>query len=68
MFPFMILIALRMAYCVDDNFINANISPGRKVSFKTYFIVPKAKKPVELDFKETSFWGSGSKKTIVLSE
>lgn len=52
----------------DDNFINANISPGRKVSFKTYFIVPKAKKPVELDFKETSFWGSDTKKTIVLSK
>ena len=52
----------------DGNFINANIAPGRKVSFKTYFIVPKAKKPVELDFKETSSWGNDTKKTIVLSE
>ena len=52
----------------DGNFINANIAPGRKVSFKTYFIVPKAKKPVELDFKETSFLGNDTKRTIVLSE
>lgn len=43
-------------YSLDDsNFINENLSPGRNVSFKTYYSVPVGAQSIELEY-ETSFW------------
>ncbi len=43
-------------YSLDDNdFVNTNLSPGRKVSFKTYYAVPKNSESIELEYKE-NFW------------
>ena len=41
-------------YSLDDSsFINTNLSPGRNVSFKTYYIVPFDTKSIELEYKES---------------
>ena len=41
-------------YSLDDSsFINTNLSPGRNVSFKTYYIVPVDTKSIELEYKES---------------
>lgn len=39
----------------DSDFINANLSSGRKVSFKTYYSVPINAKTIDLEY-ETNFW------------
>lgn len=38
----------------DSDFINVNLSTGRKVSFKTYYLVPKSAKTIDLEY-ETNF-------------
>lgn len=43
-------------YSLDDsNFMNTNLSPGRNVSFKTYYTVPADTESIELEYKE-SMW------------
>lgn len=39
----------------DSDFINVNLSSGRKVSFKTYYLVPELAKTIDLEY-ETNFW------------
>lgn len=41
----------------DDDFINTNLSSGRKVSFKAYFEVPQDAESIELEY-ETNLWTS----------
>lgn len=48
----------------DSNFINANLSPERNVSFNTYYTVPINSQSIELEY-ETSSW-TGEKVTIIL--
>lgn len=44
------------AFISDDNgFINGNISPGRNVSFQTYYEVPVNAQTIELEY-ETNIW------------
>lgn len=38
----------------DSDFINVNLSTGRKVSFNTYYLVPKSAKTIDLEY-ETNF-------------
>ena len=53
------------AYGLDDSdSINANISSGRKTSYKVYFTVPKDAQSIELEF-ETDMW-TGNKEIIKL--
>ena len=53
------------AYGLDDSdSINANISSGRKTSYKVYFTVPKDAQSIELEF-ETDVW-TGNKEIIKL--
>lgn len=41
-------------YSLDDSsFINTNLSTGRNVSLKTYYIVPVDTKSIELEYKES---------------
>ena len=50
-------------YTLDNsNFVNANISSGRNVSFKVYFTVPVNAESIELEY-ETSIWSN--KKVII---
>ena len=45
-------------YSLDDSsFINTNLSPGRNVSFKTYYAVPVNANSIELEY-ETNAWTS----------
>lgn len=44
-------------YNFGGDFINANISSGRNVSFEVYFVVPTNSKEVELEYS-ASFWTS----------
>lgn len=45
------------AYGLDDSgFMNTNLSPGRSVSFSTYYQVPINSQSVELEY--SSLWGS----------
>ena len=37
-------------YLFGDDFINANLSPGRNVSFETYYIVPIDANEIELEY------------------
>ena len=46
------------AYIGSNDFINANISPGRNVSFKIYFQVPAGAQSIELEYNSNSFWSS----------
>lgn len=40
---------------MSNNFINTNLSPGRNVSFTTYYSVPEGAQSVELEY-ETNMW------------
>lgn len=52
-------------YSLDDNnFMNTNLSPGRNVSFKTYYTVPIDTKSIELEY-ETNIW-TGKKVVITI--
>ena len=43
-------------YALDDSdFTSADLSAGRKVSFKVYYMVPKKAKKIELEY-ETDIW------------
>lgn len=53
------------AYLPDDSdFMNTNLSPGRNISFQTYYSVPVDSKSIELEY-ETSVW-TGEKAVIKL--
>lgn len=49
---------------VDNSSLNANISSGRKTSYKIAFVVPQDAQSIELEY-ETSFW-TGNKEVIKL--
>lgn len=49
---------------VDNSSLNANISSGRKTSYKIAFVVPKDAQSIELEY-ETSIW-TGHKEVIKL--
>lgn len=52
-------------YSLDDSdFINANLSSGRNVSFKTYYTVPIDAQSIELEY-ETNMW-TGEKVVITI--
>lgn len=44
-------------FMFDEDFINANLSAGRKVSYSIYFTVPKDAKEVELEYTK-NIWTS----------
>lgn len=48
--------ACDQAYLGDSEFVNANISPGRNVSFPVYYQVPVSAESIELEYKELSLW------------
>ena len=50
----------------DDNFINTNLSPGRNVSFNTYYSVPVSAQSIELEY-ETNIW-TGKKAVIKIQQ
>lgn len=57
--------ACEQAYLPDgSDFMNTNLSPGRNVSFNTYYTVPANAQSIELEY-ETDLW-TGEKATIVL--
>lgn len=57
--------ACEQAYLPDGNdFVNTNLSPGRNVSFQTYYTVPDNASTIELEY-ETDFW-TGEKAVIKL--
>lgn len=57
--------ACEQAYLPDgSDFMNTNLSPGRNVSFNTYYTVPTNAQSIELEY-ETDLW-TGEKATIVL--
>ena len=39
----------------DSDFMNTNLSPGRNISFKTYYTVPVNAQSIELEY-ETNMW------------
>lgn len=44
------------AFTLDDSdFMNTNLSPGRNISFKTYYTVPVNAQSIELEY-ETNMW------------
>lgn len=50
----------------NDDFINANISSGRKVSFDIYYSVPKIANAIELEYKQPVLLGNDKTTTIIL--
>lgn len=57
--------ACEQVYLSDSSgFINDNLSPGRNVSFQTYYTVPEGATSIELEY-ETDFW-TGEKAVIKL--
>lgn len=47
------------AYSLDDsNFMNANISAGRNVTFSVYFQVPENSQSIELEYTSNSLWAN----------
>ena len=53
------------AYLSDDSdFINTNLSPGRNVTFKTYYVVPENCTSIELEYHE-SMIGDAKTKIII---
>lgn len=48
------------SYIGNDDFINANISKGRNVSFKVYYEVPVDASSIELEYNSNSFWSTDS--------
>lgn len=56
---------MEQVYTLDDSdFINTNLSPGRNISFKTYYEVPVSAQSIELEY-ETNAW-TGKKVVIKL--
>ena len=56
---------MEQVYSLDDSdFINTNLSPGRNISFKTYYEVPVSAQSIELEY-ETNAW-TGKKVVIKL--
>ena len=49
--------ACEQAYIGEGDFINANISPGRNVTFNVYYEVPISAQTIELEY-DSSFWNS----------
>lgn len=54
------------AYIGDNDFINANISAGRNVSFSVYYQVPVSAQSIELEYNSNSFWSTSSDVTFKL--
>lgn len=52
------------SYYFDTDFINANISPNRNVSFRVFYVVPVDCNEIELEY-ETNLW-TGEKQIIKL--
>ena len=52
------------SYISEDDFVNANISPGRNVSFSVYYEVPTDAKSIELEYNSSSFWSTDSNVTF----
>ena len=52
------------SYYFDTDFINANISPSRNVSFRVFYVVPVDCNEIELEY-ETNLW-TGEKQIIKL--
>lgn len=53
------------AYLPDDSdFMNTNLSPGRNISFKTYYEVPQNANSIELEYHE-SMLGDGRTKIVI---
>lgn len=50
----------------SDEFINANISSGRKVSFDIYYSVPKSANAIEIEYKQPVLLGNDKTTTIIL--
>lgn len=48
------------SYIGDGDFINANISKGRNVSFNVYYEVPVEANAIELEYNSNSFWSTES--------
>ena len=48
----------------DSNFVNTNLSPGRNVSFTTYYEVPENATSIELEYKE-SMRGDSKTKIVI---
>lgn len=46
------------SYIGEEDFINANISKGRNVSFKVYYEVPVEANSIELEYNSDSFWST----------
>ncbi len=44
------------AYIGNDDFVNANLSSGRNVTFSTYYEVPANAQSIELEYNDNSFW------------
>ena len=42
----------KLNFYFDSDFINANLSSGRNVSFDVFFIVPSAAEEIELEYTE----------------
>ena len=55
---------MQQCYYFGGDFINANISPGRKVSFSTTYIVPRDSESIELEYKENNLFDDS---TIVIT-
>lgn len=51
---------------VDSSSLNANLSSGRKTSYKIAFVVPQDAQSIELEY-ETSIW-TGHKEIIKLQQ
>ena len=47
--------ACEQQYIGNSDFVNTNLSPGKNVSFTTYYEVPKDAKKVILEYS-ASFW------------
>lgn len=55
---------MQQCFYFGGDFINANISPGRKVSFSTTYIVPKDSESIELEYKGNNLFDDN---TIVIT-
>jgi hypothetical protein len=47
---------MEQTYYFNGDFINANLSAGRKVSFETCYVVPVDAKEIELEYSELISW------------
>lgn len=55
------------AYLAEDDFINTNLSPGRKVTFTVYFEVPQDSKVIELEYSG-NVWSTDVDAVFLISE